>query len=131
MIGRLFHWTSILIFLAVLAIPVAPAAQDKQDSKVAPAAQQSKQESAKTEGQPWKLSVGANLVIVPVVVTDKHGEHVSGLKAEDFEVKEEGAVQKIVNVDEITAESTKVERAAPPEGRAFSNMVAQRPKRLV
>jgi VWFA-related protein len=97
-----------------------------------PSGQEKQHDSPKPEdAQPWKLSVGANLVIVPVVVTDKRGEHVSGLRVEDFEVKEEGSVQKIVHLDEISADSTKVEKAAPAGAHTFTNMVGQRPKRLV
>ena len=75
------------------------------------------------EQAPNKLTVGANLVLVPVVVTDKHGKHVSGLKPEDFDLSEDGKEQKISNLEEIAAEKTAVQRvvAAP---NTFSNQIA-------
>jgi VWFA-related protein len=112
---------STLAFFALLAMPVMPVALGAQ------------QDAPKAEDkQSWKLTVGSNLVIVPVVVTNKQGDHVSGLRAEDFELKEEGAVQKIVGLDEITAETTKVEKAAASAASSsFGNTVVQRPKKLV
>lgn len=78
------------------------------------------------------FSVGANLVIVPVIVTDKHGQHVPGLKTEDFEVKEEGAVQKIVRLDEVNADDTLVKKEAAGDSKTFSNKLsAEHPKKLV
>jgi VWFA-related protein len=41
------------------------------------------------------IKVQVNQVLVPVVVTDKHGHNVTGLKAEDFEVFENGVEQKL------------------------------------
>ena len=76
-----------------------------------------------TEKSEYKLTVGAHLVLVPVVVTDKHGQHVGGLKAEDFDLREDGKEQKISNLEEIAGEKTAVQRviAAP---NTFSNQVA-------
>src|ERR1700693_4842233 len=42
-------------------------------------------------------------VLVPVVVTDRHGHHVQNLKKSDFQVLEDGKPQRIVA---ITTEST-------------------------
>jgi VWFA-related protein len=120
MIVRSFARKSAITFLAVIAMPVMLLAQ---------AAPQDPQKADDTH--PWKLSVGSNLVIVPVVVTDKHGDHVSGLSAEDFEVKEEGASQKIIGLEAVTGDTEKVEKAAAPATNRFSNTVVQRPKRLV
>jgi VWFA-related protein len=61
---------------------------------------------------PFKLSSKTNVVIVPVAVADKHGNHVSGLTANDFQVKEDGKVETIGSVEEITAEGFK--SPAPP-----------------
>jgi VWFA-related protein len=117
--SRLFSWTSTIIFLSVFSISLIAVAQETQPSAKA------------DDSQPWKLSVGANLVIVPVIVTDKHGEHVTGLKDEDFEVKEEGVVQKIVHLDEISPDGAKVEKTVPVPSHTFGNTVLEQPKRLM
>jgi hypothetical protein len=43
-------------------------------------------------------------VLIPTLVTDKSGNHVSGLKKEDFTVLENGAEQKIATFEEITSD---------------------------
>jgi VWFA-related protein len=40
------------------------------------------------------IRVSTHLVLVDVVVTDKQGKHVDGLKPEDFVVQEKGKTQK-------------------------------------
>jgi len=47
------------------------------------------------EENPPKFRLTVNQIVVPVVVSDAKGHRVSGLKAEDFEVLEDGAPQKI------------------------------------
>src|SRR5262249_14879807 len=117
---RPFAWISAIAFFAVLATSLTPAAQaGPQDAQKA------------GDSQAWKLSVGSNLVLVPVVVTDKRGENVVGLHAEDFEIKEDGSVQKIAGLEAVTGDVEKVEKAAPSATNRFSNTVVQRPKRLV
>jgi VWFA-related protein len=96
------------------------------------APQAAKQEQAQPPSNPtYKVSVRSNMVLVPVIVTDKEGKHVTGLKPEDFEVKEEGEVQKISSFDENNAESAKVQvpNAAP---NSFTNeLIAEHPKKMV
>jgi VWFA-related protein len=118
--GRFLLAISTIAGLVILAVPILPAAQEDR-----PASQKAE------DAQPWKLSIGTNLVIVPVIVRDKHGDHVAGMRAEDFEIKEDGAVQKIVHLDEVSANATKVEKTAPATGRTFGNTVVEQPKRLV
>lgn len=48
------------------------------------------------QSQPPVLKADVRQVLVPVVVTDKKGHHVLDLKADDFEVYEDGSPQKIV-----------------------------------
>jgi VWFA-related protein len=92
--------------------------------------QQKDSQAATSSAEPPKLTVGSNLVIVPVIVTDKHGNHITGLKADDFEIKEEGKAQKIVRIDELTSEASEVERPAN-DSHSFTNMVeADHPKKL-
>jgi VWFA-related protein len=69
-------------------------------------------------------------VLVPVVVTDQHGDHVPGLTRDDFELKQDGKDQKIASFEEITSESTPVQYGNLPP-RAFTNQaITQHPKKL-
>jgi len=47
-----------------------------------------------------RITVTANLVLLPVKVTDAHGTFVSGLKLEDFRVLEDGQLQKLTVFEE-------------------------------
>lgn len=47
-----------------------------------------------------KIEVSANLVLLPVSVTDARGAFVSGLKQEDFRVSEDGQAQKLTVFEE-------------------------------
>jgi VWFA-related protein len=67
-------------FLILLLATLAAAAQD-------PGAAAS---------QPTVIRTEVRQVLVPVVVTDRHGHHVPGLKASDFQVLEDGQPQNIV-----------------------------------
>src|SRR5712691_11390876 len=53
-------------------------------------------------------------VTVDVVVTDKKGEPVTGLKKEDLEVYENGAPQTIVSFDAVEVPAAAAEKPAPP-----------------
>jgi VWFA-related protein len=96
-----------------------------------PAWQGNKPDQSKQPGsESPKFSVGTHLVLVPVIVTDKSGAHVPGLTANEFEVKEEGKVQAIVRLDELTAETSKVQ-GTPVAAKRFTNQVAaEHPKKL-
>src|ERR1700689_852338 len=60
-------------------------------------------------------------VLVPVVVTDKKGHHVGGLRASDFRISEDGVQQEIASfssdttssVDDIAALSRATSAAGP------------------
>src|SRR6516164_6412285 len=83
------------------------------------------------QDNPPKFTAGTNVVLVPVVATDKRGNHIPGLTAADFEVKQDGKEQKITSFEEISSEAT---QAQPMTGspRSFTNqVVAQHPKKLV
>ena len=87
------------------------------------------QSPAKGQAQ-YQLSVGTNMVLVPAVVTDRRGQHVSGLTVADFELLEDGKIQKISGFEEVVAETTTVQRP-PIAPNAFTNQViAEHPKRL-
>ncbi len=61
------------------------------------------------------------LVQVPVVITDKNGNHIHGLTKDDFHVQENGKEQKLSTFEEITATHGKLPAVAPKPGE-FSNL---------
>jgi VWFA-related protein len=91
---------------------------------------QGNQQQPPKGSEEFKLSVSTHLVLVPVIVTDKRGAHVTGLTAADFEVKEDGNLQKIFRLDELTADAVKIE-PAPANAKTFTNRIAaEHPKKL-
>jgi VWFA-related protein len=70
------------------------------------------------------------LVLVPVVVTDKSGKHLTGLKQADFSLLEDGKPRPVGSFEEIVAGGS-TEGAAPSKG-VFRNFGtdAAKPKRL-
>ena len=50
-----------------------------------------------TSGQPFKLSVTAELVLLDVSVKDAAGEHVSNLTKDNFRIYEDGKLQNITH----------------------------------
>ena len=64
------------------------------------------------QSQPPVLKADVRQVLVPVVVTDKKGHHILGLKATDFEVSEDGTPQKIIAFS-TSAESVATTAPAP------------------
>lgn len=80
----------------------------------------------------------ADLVLVPIVVHDKQGKHVSGLSAADFTLQDNGAKQNLASLEEVTADTSPA--APPPElaadvkrGVLFTNQVAKssQPKQIL
>jgi len=72
------------------------------------------------------LKSRSELVVVPVVVTDKSGNHVSGLTKEDFTLQENGVEQKISFFDEVATDAQRVARPQPPN-HTFSNILPEQP----
>lgn len=96
---RTLHYLTIL---AALAICTSSVAKDKGNSEV-------------------KFTSRTELVLIPTLVTDKSGAHISGLKKEDFTVLENGSAQQISTFEEITSAPTLLSRPAHPD--EFSNAV--------
>jgi Ca-activated chloride channel family protein len=61
---------------------------------------------AEAEGRQQRFKAGVDLVHFSVIVTDKQGAPITGLKPEDFEVVEEGARQSITYFTEGDPESS-------------------------
>jgi VWFA-related protein len=72
-----------------------------------------------------KFTLRTELVLIPTVVTDKSGNHITGLRKEDFTVLENGAEQKITTFEEVS--STPNTFARPDVPNEFSNSVAADP----
>jgi VWFA-related protein len=66
-----------------------------------------------------KFIARTELALIPTLVTDKSGKHVTGLKQEDFTVLENGAEQKVATFQEITSDPHLLSRPSNPE--EFSN----------
>ncbi len=73
----------------------------------------------------------SELVLVPVLVRDKSGTHMAGLKQDDFSVFQNGAEQKIAVFEEVNTTKIRPQKVKLAEGE-FSNMVAgpQTPTRV-
>ncbi len=71
------------------------------------------------------------LVQVPVVVTDKSGQHVSGLKKEDFELQENGQSTTIASFEEVKTLTGRPSHPAPQRG-VYTNELSNdsTPKRM-
>jgi VWFA-related protein len=71
---------------------------------------------------PLKITAHSDLVLVPALVTDKSGNHISGLKQEDFTLLENGTAQKIATFEEVTSNAAQVARAV--KENEFSNSLS-------
>ncbi len=81
-----------------------------------------KEKDKKEDNAEVKFTARAELVLIPTLVTDKKGNHITGLKKEDFTVLENGAEQKIATFEEITSDPHRMSRPKNPE--EFGNTLA-------
>lgn len=77
------------------------------------------------------LKAHARLVLAPVVVADKAGNHVAGLSKNDFELVEDGRPKSIASLEEIKTVAGRIGRITPSQG-TYSNAIESdaNPKRL-
>ncbi len=120
MLERTSKWVVGASLLASLGIPMGLATQGNK----------TEQQPQTKPSPPFKLTATANVVLVPVVVTDKRGQHMPGLTAADFEVKEEGVLQTINGFEEVSAETAKVQPPPLPPNTFTNELYAERPKKL-
>ena len=78
----------------------------------------------KNEQHPASITSRINAVLVPVVVTDKNGNHVRGLTREDFELRENGKDRPVANFEEIVAQAEPI-HLTPPSATKFTNQFDQ------
>jgi VWFA-related protein len=71
------------------------------------------------------------MVLVPVVVTDKSGAHTLGIVKDDFEILENGKARPLASFEEIKSTTNRPVRVASPRG-VYSNALSAdaSPKRL-
>lgn len=82
--------------------------------------------------KPLTFTSKTTYVLVPVVVTDKNGNPVSGLEMKDFTVLENGKAQKVASIEEIKTSTAPPSRPAVPNN-AVTNQASSdaTPRRLV
>jgi VWFA-related protein len=96
-----------LVFACLALAAVTAVKNPRSRSVLGAAPYQGAQAAARTEpspaahetqppSSPSVIRVQVKQVLVPVVVTDRKGHHVTGLKANDFEVLEDGRPQKLI-----------------------------------
>ena len=66
----------------------------------------------------------SRLVLVPVVVRDRRGQHIGGLDKDLFTVYEDGKQQRVTIFEEIRKASGPIQRPAVPEG-IYTNLVTR------
>lgn len=76
--------------------------------------------------QPLRYKAAVSLVVVDAVVTDRSGRYPADLRREDFEVYEDGVLQKIQDFRRVYVEAPQSARPGAPGGRA----VTPEPSRL-
>jgi len=92
---------------------------------LAPAQSLDKASQDKEDDSKIKFAVRTELVLIPTIITDKSGNHISGLKKEDFKVLENGAAQQIATFEEVRTDASALSHTAHPN--QFSNFVAGQP----
>ena len=69
---------------------------------------------------PTTITSSTELVLVPTIVNDKSGSHVSGLKKDDFVLKQDGKNYPITVFEEVKTTADRMHRSAGENG-TFSN----------
>ena len=98
-------------FAVIVAVGTAGSMQAQQAPPAPPAEKPATTFKARTE-----------LVSVPVIVTDKSGKHLTGLKQTDFVVEENGHRREIANFEEVMTSAAPIKRETQPKFQ-FSNFV--------
>ena len=84
-------------------------------------------EQAPPAAPPTTLRTEVRLVVVDVMVVDKNGAPVKGLKAEDFVLKEDKIAQKIASLDDHTGTSEATSVVKPVVSEAGTTVLTNKP----
>jgi VWFA-related protein len=113
-----------VVWLLAFSLFISTLAQQQQQQPSAPAptttTQQQSDDDLKTAGKDDVVSISVNLVQLDVNVTDDKGRQISDLRPEDFEVYEDGRLQKITNFSYVSynASSANPTVTTPPVNAA-------------
>lgn len=83
-------------------------------------------EDSKPAEQMLTLTSRSELVLVPTLVRDKSGSHITGLSQTDFALLENGSERKIAVFEEIKTSTVRSRRQTLPAGE-FSNYLVNEP----
>jgi VWFA-related protein len=76
---------------------------------------------------PAKVTTRSDLVLVPVIVTDKSGHHVGGLPKDAFRIEENGKLQNVSIFEEVKTENKEV-AAGASTWQGHSNFAVRDPR---
>lgn len=79
-------------------------------------------EYQQVDKKPLKFTARAHYILVPVIVTDKDGKHISGLTKDAFQILENGKEQVVASVDETQTSAVPVQ-SVPASLNEFSNAI--------
>jgi VWFA-related protein len=119
---RTYGILAITLILPCFARPQQAPAPAVQPSRANPASASpgpSRQSAA-------RLAARSDLVLVPVIVTDRTGRHIPGLEKDAFRLEENGKAQNVAVFKEITTEKP-ARSAASARPDTFSNFVLRDP----
>src|SRR6202171_2107501 len=114
-IGRALSCYATLVVALTCSILVLAKPSDKDKEK----------DKEKENNSEVKFTARSELVLIPTLVTDKSGNHIRGLKKEDFTVLENSAEQKVATFEEISSDPQRLSR--PRNLNEFSNSLAGGP----
>jgi len=119
----LFRAISLVILMGLFS-PALSQRPPEPQSSVHTATASPDKTSSSLQPQPFaRLRANANLVLVPVVVTDKSGKHVPGLQKDAFRIEENGKARAVSVFQEVQTEKlTRSSKSNVDEG--YSNFGA-------
>ena len=115
---RIISSSTIAILLVAAQAPALTIATIKSTARQEPPAAQQKATAASAQDSAEEVvRITSSLVQLDLVVTDKNGKQVTDLKAEDFEVLEDGRQQPVTHLSYISAAPARSELSESVEAR--------------